>query len=231
MEDTNDKEEVSPYEALSSGHVVNRYWCSQVVSKMNTQKHPRKKNDRYNLRSKGDPLTLEEMQDKGRRLIKKFDPPTASKKQTQSKSKKTASVNNTSITSKLQNNPLDRMSIRSTPNTSVSLPPLDYNIVGDMNKTRVKISLLGLAKVMHQRDILLCALGQTEIDNTTYTNKGACTPPRSLSTVLNTLQNLDGRRKLKFPRIPSFIQSFQLQCPQLFGWFWCSSQCHAGLHC
>lgn len=79
------------------------------------------------------------------------------------------------------------MNIRSTPDTSVSLPPLDYNIVDDMKKNRLNINLFELAKVQSQRDSLLRAMGQTTTDNATSTSKGESTPPRSLSTTLNTL--------------------------------------------
>jgi len=92
----------------------------------------------------------------------------------------------TSMRNKLQNNLLDNMNIHSTLETSVNLPHLDYNIVDDMKKTRANISLFELAKIQSQRDILLRALGQTSIDNVTTTRKGASTPSRSLSTMLNT---------------------------------------------
>lgn len=61
-EDTDDDEEVALDEPSSSGNVVNAYQCLQSRSKMNTKKWPQKKNDRYNLRSKGAPLTLGEVQ-------------------------------------------------------------------------------------------------------------------------------------------------------------------------
>jgi len=80
-------------------------------------------------------MTLEDMQVKVRQIIKKFDPPVASKQQTQSKSGKTAADKNTFVGSKLQNHPLDSMSICPSPETSVSLPPMDYNIINDMKKT------------------------------------------------------------------------------------------------
>lgn len=93
----------------------------------------------------------------------------------------------TSMGSKLQNTLPDNTNIRSTPDTSVSLPPLDYNIVDDMKKTRVNMSLFKLAKVQSQWDILVRALWQTKTtDNATSTSKGANTPPRSQSIVLNT---------------------------------------------
>lgn len=45
----------------------------------------------------------------------------------------------TSMSSKLQNTPLDNMNISHTPDTSVRLPPLEYNIVDDMKKTHMNI--------------------------------------------------------------------------------------------
>ncbi len=90
------------------------------------------------------------MQEKVRQLIKKVDPPAASKQPTQSKFRKTTANKSTSIGSKLQKNPPDITSICSTPDTSVSLPPLDYNIVDDMKKTRANINFFELAKVQSQ---------------------------------------------------------------------------------
>lgn len=43
------------------------------MPKMNTKKQPTKKNDRYNLRSKGAPLTLGEAQEKMGLLSRKVD--------------------------------------------------------------------------------------------------------------------------------------------------------------
>jgi len=128
------------------------------------------------------------MQEKVRCLIKKVDPPATSKQQTQSKFRKPTADKNTYVSSKLQNNPPDSTRICSTPDTSMSIPPLDYNIVDDMNKTRVNINLFELAKVQSQQDILLHALGQIETNSAASTSKGACTPPISLSIVLNTLR-------------------------------------------
>jgi len=51
------------------------------------------------------------------------------------------------MSSKLQNTLSDNMDICSTLDTSVSLPPLDYNIVEDMKKNWVNISLFELDKI------------------------------------------------------------------------------------
>lgn len=75
-----------------------------------------------------------------------------------------------------------------TPNISVNLPALDYNIVEDMKKTCANISLLELVKTQGQWDILLRALGKTSADNTTSASKVESTSPSSLTTMLNTLQ-------------------------------------------
>jgi len=114
---------------------------------MNIEKQPQKKNDCYHLRSKGAPPTLEEMQEKVRQLIKKTDPPAASKQQTQSKSRKTSVDKSTSIGNKLQNTPSDSTNIHSTPDSLMSLPPLDYNIINYIKKMQENISLFKLAKV------------------------------------------------------------------------------------
>lgn len=101
---------------------------------MNTKKQSKNKNYHYNLRSKGAPPTLEEMQEKVKWMIKKVDSLAASKKQTQRRSGNKMMDKNTFVRSKLWNNLPDNKSICSTPETLVSLPPLDYNIVNDMNK-------------------------------------------------------------------------------------------------
>jgi len=53
----------------------------------------------------------------------------------------------TSMSGKLQNTPPDNTNILSTPNTLVSLPPLEYDIIDDMKKTLANISLFELAKI------------------------------------------------------------------------------------
>ncbi len=119
----------------------------QAMPKTNTEKQPQKKNDHYNLKSKGVPLTLGEAQEKMRLFLRKGDPPTTPKQKTHNKSGKTTMDKSTSMSNKLQNTPLENTNISPTPNTSVILPPLDYNIVDDMKKTWKNISLLELAKI------------------------------------------------------------------------------------
>lgn len=125
---------------------MNVYQCSQ----MNTKKQTQKKTDHYNIRSKGALPTLGEMQENIRMLIRKVDPLVILKQKTQSKPGKIAKNKSTSMSSNLQNTPLDNTNIRSTLDTSVSLPPLDYNIIDDMKKTRVNISLFELANIQSQ---------------------------------------------------------------------------------
>ena len=86
------------------------------------------------------------MQEKMRLLMRKVDTPATPKKKTQSNSEKTTMDKSTSMSNKLQNTLSDNTNICSTPDTSVSLPPLDYNIVDDMKKTRANISFFKLAK-------------------------------------------------------------------------------------
>lgn len=116
-------------------------------------------NDHYNIRSKGDPPTLGEMQEKLRLLMRKVDPLAAPKKKTQNKSRKIAANKSTSMRNKLQNTLSNNTNIHPTSNASVSLPPLDYNNFDYMKKTRANISLFELDKIHSHRDILLCALG------------------------------------------------------------------------
>ena len=78
-EDIDNDEGIALDEASSSGHVVNTYQCSQAMLKMNTKKQPQNKNDRYNLRCKGDPPTLGEVQEKVSLILRKVDPPVAPK--------------------------------------------------------------------------------------------------------------------------------------------------------
>lgn len=178
--DVNNDEDVSPGEPSSSRHVVNMYQCLQAGLETNTEKQPQKPDARYNLRSKGAPPTVGEMEEKVRLLMRKVDPPVVRKQKTQSEPRKTATDMSMFMSSKLKNTPPDNTNISRTPDTRVSPPPLEYNIMDDMKKTHVKFNLFKLAKIQSQRDILLCALGQTTMHNTTSTSKGASTPPGSL---------------------------------------------------
>lgn len=54
------------------------------------------------------------------------------------------------MSNKIQNTPLDITNTSLSPDNSVSLPTLDYNIDEDMKKTRVNISLYELSKLMGQ---------------------------------------------------------------------------------
>ena len=120
------------------------------MSKTNTKKQPQKQTNHYNLRSKGAPPTLGEIQEKMRLLMTKSDLPAALKKKTQNKSAKTAVNKSTSMSSKLQNTPPDNTNIHSTPDTSIILPPLDYKIVDEMKKNRANISFFKLTKIQTQ---------------------------------------------------------------------------------
>jgi len=75
------------------------------------------------------------MQEKVGLLIKKVDPLAVPRQKTQSKFGKTTTYKTTSMSSKLQNTLPNNTDIYSNPNISVSLPPLDYNIVEDMKET------------------------------------------------------------------------------------------------
>jgi len=79
LEDIDDDEEVAPNEQSSSGSWVNVYQCSQAMPKTNTEKQLQKKNDRYNIRSKGASMTLREAQEKMRLVMTKDDPSAAHK--------------------------------------------------------------------------------------------------------------------------------------------------------
>lgn len=93
----------------------------------------------------------------------------------------------TFVSKKDKNNASDNMNTSLPPENSVNLPPLDYNIVEDMKKTRVKISLYELTKVIVQRDILLCAQGKTCTDNVASSSKGPSKFANSLTSMLNLL--------------------------------------------
>ena len=58
------------------------------------------------------------------------------------------------------------------PDTSVSLPTLDYNIVQDMKKALANISLCELTKIKRQQEILLRELGKTFIGDVTSSRRG-----------------------------------------------------------
>lgn len=51
------------------------------------------------------------------------------------------------MSNKLHNTLLDNTNISPALDTSVSIPPLDYNIVYDMKKTQENFSLLELSKI------------------------------------------------------------------------------------
>lgn len=118
-------------------------------------------------------------------LLRKVDPPTIQKQKTQSKLGKTVGEKSMSMSSKLQNTPLDNMNTSLTSDISVILPALDYNIMEDMKKTHANISLFEFAKIQSQQDILLRTVGQTSIEIATSTSKGESTSLGSLTTVLN----------------------------------------------
>jgi len=88
---------------------------------------------------------------------------------------------------KPQNALPDNMSISLTLNILVTLPDLDYNIMEDMKKTHANINFSSWLRFRVNRDILLCALGQTSTSSVASTSKGARTSPSSLTTMLNTL--------------------------------------------
>lgn len=118
--------------------------------------------------SKGDSLTLGEEQEKMRMPMSKVDPPTSPKQKTQNKSVKIMVDKNTSMSNKLQNTLPNNTNIYSILDTFVSLRPLDYNIFVDMKKNYANISLFKLANIQSQRDILLHAWGQIEMDNAIF---------------------------------------------------------------
>jgi len=106
-----------------------------------------------------------------RLFLRKVDPPATPKQKTQNKSENIAVDKSMSMSSKLKNSLLENMNISPTLDTLVILPPLDYNIIGDMNKTRENIIFFDLGKIQSQRDILLRTLGHETIDNATFTSK------------------------------------------------------------
>jgi len=92
-------------------------------------------------------------------LPRRVDSPSIQKQKTQSKFGKIATDKSTSMRNKLENTLLENMNTGLTLETLVSLPPMDYNILDDMNKTHANISLFKLGKIQSLRDILMHALG------------------------------------------------------------------------
>jgi len=80
-----------------------------------------------------------------RLLIRKVDQPAAPKQKIENMSKNKVADKSTSVSRKLQNTSPNNTNISPTLDTSMSLPTLDYNIVDDMKKTWVNISLFKLA--------------------------------------------------------------------------------------
>lgn len=83
--------------------------------------------------------------------------------------------------------PPDNTNTRLPPNIFVNLPALDYNIVEDIKKNHVNISLYELTKIMGQWHILLHTLGQTSTDSVTSSIKGSSKSLDSLAFMLNVL--------------------------------------------
>lgn len=67
------------------------------------------------------------------------------------------------------------------------LPTMDYNIIDDMNKVHVNISMFQLTKIMSQWDILLQEHGQTTAGNVVSLDKVYGKSYGSLKYVLNNL--------------------------------------------
>jgi len=61
-------------------------------AKTNTEKQPPRQTNCYNLRSKGAPLTLGEVQENMRLMMRKANPLAAPKQKTQDKSRKTVTL-------------------------------------------------------------------------------------------------------------------------------------------
>ena len=78
--------------------------------------------------------------------MRKVDPRAVPNQKAQSKLGKTTENKSTSMSSKLQNTLPDYTNTSLTVDTSVSLPTLDHNIMENMKKTCVNISLFELAK-------------------------------------------------------------------------------------
>jgi len=80
-------------------------------------------------------------------MLRKVDPAAIQKQKTESKPEKIVVDKSTSMSSKLKNILLNNMNSSLTPDTSVSLPPVDYKIMDNMKKTHANISLFELAKI------------------------------------------------------------------------------------
>lgn len=88
-------------------------------------------------------------------LLKKFNPLANSTHNTQRKSKKEVSTKSVSDNSKDITIPLETTNQVPSPDTSVNLPAVDYNIVDDIKKVRASIYMFEFTNIMSQRDILL----------------------------------------------------------------------------
>lgn len=82
-------------------------------------------------------------------------PPVDSMQNAQRKFGKKASMKIVSMSSKDKTFPSKTMNSVPPPETSMSLPAVEYNIVEDMKKARANISLFELTKIMSQRDLIL----------------------------------------------------------------------------
>lgn len=80
-------------------------------------------------------------------------------------SRKAVTKKSVSISSKEKTNILEVTNQVTYPETLAILFAVDYNIVDDMKKIHVKISMFELTKIMIQWDILLRVLGNSTIGN------------------------------------------------------------------
>lgn len=102
----------------------------------------------YNLRSQGAPTLIDIPKEKLMQMFTKVGPPVPSRQKTQNKSRKIAPTKDISMSSSLENTPLDSTNTSLPPDISVSLSTLDYNIVEDIKKTHVNIYEYKLTKLI-----------------------------------------------------------------------------------
>lgn len=98
-------------------------------------------------------------------------PPIDSTHNAQNNSRKTTSTKSVSTSSKDITIPPKTKNSVPPLDTLMSLPAIEYNIVEDMKKAHVNISLFELTKIMNKRDIILLALGETSTGDATSSNK------------------------------------------------------------
>lgn len=120
-------------------------------------------------------------------LLRNITLPINSSQNTQRKYGNVAKMKSTSTNNKSKPITPKVVDKETPPNTSTVYPSLDYNIVDEMKKAHVNISLFELIEIASQQELLVCALEHYTSGNDAYSQKGSGMSSGSLQSLLNVL--------------------------------------------